>query len=67
MLVLRAHGRRGCAATSLAEVDSALRITFSAGLAAAPRTAKPFADTITRADKALYSAKSAGRNRIIAA
>ena len=51
------------AAAPLAELGNDLRITFSAGLAQR-RPGEPFADTITRADKALYHAKSSGRNRI---
>jgi diguanylate cyclase (GGDEF)-like protein len=39
------------------------QITFSAGLAKR-RADEPFADTISRADKALYQAKEAGRDRI---
>lgn len=46
-------------------VDPALRIGFSGGLAAR-RGREPFSDTINRADKALYRAKSAGRNRVLA-
>jgi diguanylate cyclase (GGDEF)-like protein len=43
--------------------DSALRVSFSAGLAAR-HGAESFSDTIRRADKALYRAKAAGRNRV---
>jgi diguanylate cyclase (GGDEF)-like protein len=42
------------------------RISFSAGLAAR-RPGEPFADAINRADKALYQAKQAGRDRIVLA
>ncbi|MDP3672340.1 MAG: diguanylate cyclase [Telluria sp.] len=41
-------------------------MTLSAGVVVRPG-GEPFADTITRADKAMYMAKSAGRNRIIPA
>jgi diguanylate cyclase (GGDEF)-like protein len=41
-------------------------VSFSAGLAAR-RDGEDFADTIKRADKALYQAKETGRNRIVAA
>ena len=51
------------AAAPVAEIASDLRITFSAGLAQR-LYGEPFAETITRADKALYNAKSTGRNRI---
>ncbi|MGH8855844.1 MAG: diguanylate cyclase, partial [Telluria sp.] len=42
------------------------RISFSAGLAMR-RAGEPFADAIHRADKALYQAKEAGRDRIVLA
>ena len=42
------------------------RISFSAGLATR-RDGEPFADAIHRADKALYKAKEAGRDRIVLA
>ena len=51
------------AAARVAEAGSDMRITFSAGLAQRQH-GEPFADTINRADKALYNAKSTGRNRI---
>lgn len=42
------------------------RISFSAGLAVR-RPGEPYADLISRADKALYEAKEAGRDRIVLA
>ena len=42
------------------------RISFSAGLATR-RPGEPFADAISRADKALYQAKESGRARIVLA
>ncbi|WP_229440749.1 GGDEF domain-containing protein [Massilia sp. BSC265] len=42
------------------------RISFSAGLATR-RAGEPLADAIHRADKALYRAKEAGRDRIVLA
>jgi diguanylate cyclase (GGDEF)-like protein len=44
-------------------LDPARRISFSAGLAER-RAGEPFTDAISRADKALYRAKAAGRDRI---
>ncbi|MDY0976902.1 diguanylate cyclase [Massilia sp. CFBP9012] len=44
-------------------LDPARRISFSAGLAAR-RTGEPFTEAISRADKALYRAKAAGRDRV---
>jgi diguanylate cyclase (GGDEF)-like protein len=44
-------------------VDLAACVSFSAGLAAR-QGREPFSDTINRADKALYRAKAAGRDRV---
>lgn len=44
-------------------LDPARRISFSAGLAER-RAGEPFTEAISRADKALYRAKAAGRDRI---
>jgi diguanylate cyclase (GGDEF)-like protein len=41
-------------------------VTFSAGLVQR-QGAEPFADTISRADKAMYQAKASGRNKVITA
>ncbi len=46
-------------------VELARSVSFSGGLAAR-REGESFAETIGRADKALYLAKSAGRDRVIA-
>ncbi len=50
----------------VADLCGELRITFSGGVAER-QTGEPFADTITRADQAMYAAKSSGRNTIISA
>jgi diguanylate cyclase (GGDEF)-like protein len=47
-------------------VDPARKISFSGGLAVRTE-GEAFADTIGRADKALYLAKATGRNRLIVA
>jgi diguanylate cyclase (GGDEF)-like protein len=44
-------------------VDSSLQITISAGLTE-HRAGEPVSETISRADKAVYVAKSQGRNRV---
>lgn len=40
-------------------------ITFSAGISAYPDTAASFEQLVQQADKAVYSAKRAGRNRVV--
>lgn len=53
-------------AVDMPDLDIHRSITFSAGLAQrAP--GEPFAETISRADKAMYEAKATGRNRIVRA
>jgi diguanylate cyclase (GGDEF)-like protein len=51
-------------AMRIGELDRELTITFSAGLAERSGD-EPFADTISRADRALYIAKASGRNQVI--
>ncbi len=56
--------RLDVAALAVAGLDG-LRIAFSGGLCVRA-AGESFADTINRADKALYRAKSAGRDRVVA-
>lgn len=58
--------RADVAAIALPAIDPTLRITFSAGLAAR-RGNEALTDTVNRADKVLYQAKAAGRDRVVAA
>ena len=51
-------------AMRISELDRELTITFSAGLVERCG-GEPFADTISRADRAMYIAKSSGRNQVI--
>ncbi|MES2757053.1 MAG: diguanylate cyclase [Pseudomonadota bacterium] len=51
-------------AMRIGELDRELTVTFSAGLAERSGD-EPFADTISRADRALYVAKASGRNQVI--
>jgi diguanylate cyclase (GGDEF)-like protein len=62
-LVLRRMAAR-VGAMCIPELGRELTITFSAGLVERSG-AEPFADTISRADRAMYIAKSSGRNQVI--
>jgi diguanylate cyclase (GGDEF)-like protein len=69
MVVERIRAR--VAGLRIADADGAdmldgRRISFSAGLTAR-RGAEALADTVNRADKALYQAKSTGRDRVVTA
>lgn len=55
--------RAGVAALAVPGLDG-LRIAFSGGISVRSG-GEPFADTINRADKALYRAKSSGRDRVL--
>jgi diguanylate cyclase (GGDEF)-like protein len=48
------------------DLQLCLRVTYSAGLVERRRD-EPFAETIARADHAMYRAKQAGRNQIVSA
>ncbi|MFG1923304.1 diguanylate cyclase [Cryptosporangium sp. NPDC048952] len=58
--------RRRLAVTPIPVGDTALSVTFSAGVACAG-AGEPSADLLTIADRALYDAKRAGRNRVMTA
>ncbi|MFD2365876.1 diguanylate cyclase [Pseudoduganella sp. GCM10020061] len=52
--------------SSIPGIDERVRITFSAGVVER-RIGEPFSETISRADHAMYRAKSGGRDRILTA
>ncbi len=54
-------------AQPVATSQGAAEITFSAGIAAYPDTAASFEQMLQQADKAVYAAKRAGRNRVVVA
>jgi diguanylate cyclase (GGDEF)-like protein len=69
MVVERIRARVGglrIAGANGADMLDGRRISFSAGLTAR-RGAEALADTVNRADKALYQAKSSGRDRVVTA
>lgn len=59
--------RRVCSAVErepvLARDTLALNVTISAGIASMPKQARSASELVTAADRALYAAKAAGRNR----
>lgn len=65
MLVLKRMAER-VRAIDVPGLDMQRDVTFSAGLVKRIGS-EPFAETITRADKAMYEAKSSGRDRVVAA
>lgn len=54
-------------AQPVATSQGAAEITFSAGISAYPDTASSFEQMLQQADKAVYAAKRAGRNRVVVA
>lgn len=66
-LVALARIRAAAAALRFHTIDPTLRMTFSAGVAAALLSEARFDDTIGRADAAMYQAKSNGRDQVVAA
>jgi diguanylate cyclase (GGDEF)-like protein len=54
-------------AQPVATSQGAAEITFSAGISAYPDTAASFEQMLQQADKAVYAAKRAGRNRVVVA
>lgn len=57
--------RRQLEGVSFEAIDPTLRVTFSAGVAAA-RPGESMEEVVARADAAMYAAKQAGRNRSVA-
>jgi diguanylate cyclase (GGDEF)-like protein len=77
LIIMQADGtaameaaQRACAAVASAPIpispEKSLNITVSAGAAEMPGNAKTGAELVAAADKALYAAKSRGRNRAVA-
>jgi diguanylate cyclase (GGDEF)-like protein len=69
MVVERIRARVGglrIAAPDGGDMPDGRRLSFSAGLTAR-RGTEALADTVNRADKALYQAKSSGRDRVVTA
>ncbi|HJV60278.1 MAG TPA: diguanylate cyclase [Albitalea sp.] len=58
--------RERVAAMRVPRSDALAAVTFSAGLAE-HRAGEPLAETISRADHAMYAAKAQGRNRVVVA
>jgi diguanylate cyclase (GGDEF)-like protein len=58
--------RRAVAEQAVDQASSGFRITISAGVAEVRSADDHLAQTVRRADKALYAAKQAGRNRVAA-
>ena len=59
--------RRMVEDTSVSEGDQVIRVTISVGVVSYPELdAKDELELVKRADEALYSAKQAGRNRVVA-
>jgi len=56
--------RAGIAAMAVDAGEATLSVTVSIGLAA--WTGEPLEDLVDRADRALYAAKAAGRDRVVA-
>jgi diguanylate cyclase (GGDEF)-like protein len=56
--------RAAVEAAEFADVDPALGVTISVGIAAWEAADGSFADALRRADESLYRAKAAGRNRV---
>ncbi len=63
-LEIAARLRTACAASEVVHRDRRLAITVSVGVAPVLETDDPVEDAMSRADRALYRAKSRGRNRV---
>jgi diguanylate cyclase (GGDEF)-like protein len=66
LMVLAERIRAMLAATPLVVDGKSLQLTVSIGAAVVPRGVRELAGTLRMADLALYSAKRAGRNRVVA-
>ncbi|MFT0862304.1 diguanylate cyclase [Ancylobacter sp. G4_0304] len=63
-LIIAERIRETVAMTSIMHDGLELKITVSAGVAAIAENDRDFEDVLERADRALYSAKTSGRNRV---
>jgi diguanylate cyclase (GGDEF)-like protein len=66
LMVLAERIRAMLAATPLVVDGKSLQLTVSIGAAVVPRGVRELAGSLRMADLALYSAKRAGRNRVVA-